>query len=143
MKYVLILKKIQKLSENCQIPLCVAFLKKTYTTLKLKNYFIQEDTDVEMKQITLEKCQRKVENKHDKFLEWKTDKEMIKRDYTSLFCMESGLPIICKKREAGMDLLHSLPFPLPFYSIGICIIARISLKPYLFRITILSLNLFI
>ena len=79
MKYVLILKKIQKLSENCQIPLCVAFLKKTYTTLKLKNYFIQEDTDVEMKQITLEKCQRKVENKHDKFLEWKTDKEMIKR----------------------------------------------------------------
>ena len=34
-----------------------------------------------MKQITLEKCQRKVENKHDKFLEWKTDKEMIKRLY--------------------------------------------------------------
>ena len=67
MKYVLILKKIQKLSENCQIPLCVAFLKKTYTTLKLKNYFIQEDTEVE--------------NKHDKFLEWKTDKEMIKRLY--------------------------------------------------------------
>lgn len=32
-----------------------------------------------------------------------------------------------EKRKAGMDLLQSWPFPLPFYSVGICIIARISL----------------
>ena len=32
-----------------------------------------------------------------------------------------------KRRKAGMDLLQSCPFRLPFYSVGICIIAIISL----------------
>ena len=40
--------------------------------------------------------------------------------------LENGLPIICKKGKAGMALLQCSPFPLPFYSVGICIIARIS-----------------